>query len=247
MKPGPFGAYPSAGGCFASDDPAQDKEEVMNRPSVSFLSSLFAVLLVPAVSRAQPAAAPAAPVWTATQDERPQTLIDGKVAHGGFGGPFVGFTRLNGESAALVGGRGGWLINHRLVIGGGGMGVATQVAVPSGTTPNDADHQLTFGYGGFWTEYVVAPSRLVHGSLGIMVGGGGLALHRFRGGTVEDLQTDPVFVLDPTASVELNLASFVRLALFVNYRVVTDVDLPGLTSADVSGFGAGGMFKFGAF
>jgi hypothetical protein len=138
----------------------------------------------------------------------------------------VGFTRLNGENSAVVGGRGGWLIDHRLVIGGGGMGVATQVAVPAGTTPTDADHQLTFGYGGFWTEYVVAPGRLIHGSLGFLVGGGGLAFHRFRGGPMEDTRSDAVFVFDPTASVELNLASFVRLTMFVNYRMVTDVDMP---------------------
>jgi hypothetical protein len=229
----------------------------MNRSLIPFGFSVLATLLAPAFAGAQPAPAafPApvppgttvAPVWATTQDERPQTLIGGNVSHGGFGGPFVGFTRLNGENSAIVGGRGGWLINHRLVIGGGGMGIATQVAVPSGTTANDADHQLTFGYGGFWTEYVVAPTRLVHGSLGVMVGGGGLALHRFRGGPVEDIRTDPVFVIDPTASVELNLVSFVRLTMFVNYRVVTDVDLPGLTAADVSGFGVGGMLKFGVF
>ncbi len=229
----------------------------MTRSFASFGLSAFAVLFVPALAGAQPPGAPSptpvsaapmtAPVWATTQDERPQTLIGGKVSHGGFGGPVFGFTRLNGESSAIVGGRGGWLINHRLVIGGGGMGIATQVAVPSGTTPNDADHQLAFGYGGLWTEYIIAPSRLVHGSLGVMVGGGGLALHRFRGGPIEDIQTDPVFLLDPTASVEVNLISFIRLTLSVNYRVVTDVDLAGLTAADVGGFGVGGMLKFGVF
>jgi hypothetical protein len=227
----------------------------MNRTSIRYAFSTLSLILAPAVAAAQQATLPgplppqaaAVPQWTATQQEPAQTLIGGSVAHGGFGGPFVGYTRVNGEDSVVVGGRGGWLINHRLVIGGGGMGIANQLAVPAGSTPSDADHQLTFGYGGFWTEYIIAPSRLVHASLGIMVAGGGLALHRFRGGPMEDMRTDAVFVLDPTASVELNLASFVRLAMFVNYRIVTDVDLPGLDESDVSGLAVGGMFKFGAF
>ena len=32
------------------------------------------------------------------------------------------FTTLNGENAVLVGGRGGWIINHSFVLGGAGYG-----------------------------------------------------------------------------------------------------------------------------
>jgi hypothetical protein len=120
--------------------------------------------------------------------------------------------------------------------------------VPEGSTPSDADHQLTFGYGGLWTEYVVAPSRLVHGSVGVLVGGGGLSYHRFRPTESRgDSAMDAVFVMDPTISVELNVVSLVRLDLFVDYRAVAGVDLVGLGNRDVSGFGAGTIVKFGRF
>jgi hypothetical protein len=100
------------------------------------------------------AAWPHPPMVSVEDDEHPQTLVGGRVTQGAFGGPSATFTRLRGEDALLVGARGGWLINHRLVLGGAGYGLANRVSVPKGTTPNDADYQLGFGYGGVWLEYV---------------------------------------------------------------------------------------------
>lgn len=191
---------------------------------------------------------PPAGILGATEPQ-PETLLSGNVSHGGFGGPVMGFTTIRDQAALLMGGRGGWLINHRLVIGGGGYGVTHRLDVPGGATVADADYQTMFGYGGFWTEYIVAPSRLVHGSVGLLIGAGSLKYHRFRhspmvGGDSDD---DAFFVLDPTVSVELNVVSFMRLALFANYRRVWGVDLTGMDNGDVSGVGAGAMLKFGRF
>jgi hypothetical protein len=193
---------------------------------------------------------PANGAFAASGEKPVETLLAGPVTHGGFGGPLLGYTRLNGADAVMVGGRGGWLINHRLVIGGGGWGVASRVPVPAGATANEADHQLVLGYGGFWTEYIVAPGRLLHGSVAVLVGAGGLTYTRFRGPTgVEDRETesDPIFVLEPSVNAELNLTGFMRLAMFVGYRAVSGVDLTGLSTRDVAGFVGGAMLKFGVF
>lgn len=57
-----------------------------------------------------------------------QTLIgSGEIENGGFGGPVVKVTSINGESAVFVGGRGGWIINHTFVLGGAGYGLVTNV------------------------------------------------------------------------------------------------------------------------
>jgi hypothetical protein len=205
-----------------------------------FAVALIAVGGVPSVSRADEAAT--------RGDPAPAMLLSGPVEHGGFGGPTLGYTSVNGDPALVMGGRGGWLINHRLVLGGGGVGVTNRLAVPAGSTPADADHQLTFGYGGFWAEYIVFPNQLVHGSVGMLVGGGGITYHRFRGqGPAADDENDAVFVFEPGVSVELNVIRFMRVALFANYRIVSGVDLAGLDNAAISGFSAGTMLKFGVF
>jgi hypothetical protein len=197
----------------------------------------------------QPAPPPPPPMTMSALDERPQTLLSEPIVHGAYGGPTLAYTRLQGHDAILVGGRGGWLINHRLVVGGAGYGVTNRVAVPAGATASDADHQLTFGYGGFWLEYIVAPSRLVHGSVGALVGGGGLTYKRFRRAENhnDETATDSVLVVEPTVSAEVNLTTFTRLSLFVGYRAVSDVDLAGLSAADVRGVTAGAILKFGMF
>jgi hypothetical protein len=190
---------------------------------------------------AEPATGPAA-----TAEEMP-TLIAGPVTHGGFGGPMVGYTRVNGEDAVAVGARGGWLINHRLLIGGGGWGIANELSVPAGAASDPRQQRLTFGYGGFWTEYIIAPMRLVHGSIGALVGGGGLTYQQADNDDKAGSASDAVFVVEPSVTVEVNVIKAVRLALFTSYRVVRDVDLVGLDSAAVSGFSGGVMLKFGVF
>jgi hypothetical protein len=181
-------------------------------------------------------------------DDDPETLVGGKVTHGAFGGPSAAYTRLRGEDALLVGARGGWLINHRLVLGGAGYGLTNRVSVPKGSTPNDADYQLGFGYGGVWLEYVFAPSRLVHASIGTMVGAGGLSYVRFRheGERTAD-GSDAIFVLEPVAGAEINVTKFLRVGVFASYRAVSDVDLSGLATRDLRGFSGGTTFKFGLF
>jgi hypothetical protein len=148
------------------------------------LSLTLLALSGAAQAQTNPSISPAVtPSSIRAESEPPaETLLSGPFTSGGFGGPMLAYTRIRGDAAVLVGGRGGWLINHRLVIGGGGWGVANRVSVPAGATAADADHQLTVGYGGFWTEYVVAPGRLVHGSVGLLIGAGGLSYTRFRGG-----------------------------------------------------------------
>jgi hypothetical protein len=47
------------------------------------------------------------------------TLINGEIESGGFGGPVLKVTSINGENAVLVGGRGGWIINHSFVLAAG--------------------------------------------------------------------------------------------------------------------------------
>ena len=57
-----------------------------------------------------------------------ETLI-GDQFHGGvYGGPVWKLGLVNGKVGMFSGGRGGWIINHRVAIGGGGYSMITDVA-----------------------------------------------------------------------------------------------------------------------
>jgi hypothetical protein len=209
--------------------------------------ALAVAICVPAVARGETAAPPTAatPVVMAPAPEQPRTLLSRPIHHSGYGAPVVSYTRFADRDSVLVGGRGGWILNHQLVIGGGGFGLATparQQAV------DQADYQHTFGYGGLWLEYLIAPMNVVHGSVGTLVGAGGITYQRFRPASLaKDQESSSVFVLDPIVAVEVNVTTFLRVALQGGYRVVRGVDMTSLSNSGASGLTIGGALKMGGF
>lgn len=173
-----------------------------------------------------------------------ETLVSGKMEHGGFGAPVIKFTQIDGKFGLLIGGRGGWIMNHKFVLGGGGYGLVNQV---------DANYifegtliPLMMGYGGFEMEYIVSSDKLVHFSIYLLLGGGGLTYKKFHDWDSPHI-SDSFWIANPAANIEINISSFFRIAAGVGYRFVTGVDLESLTNSDISGLEGILTFKFGKF
>jgi len=124
-----------------------------------------------------------------------RTLVGHGIESGGFGGPVVKLTQVNGEFGVLVGGRGGWIINHVFVLGGGGYGLVNDAWV-RGLVP---EPRLQFGYGGLELEGIVASNSLVHITVAGLVGGGAVksnpAPAGFGGGMLSVLALAVVAIL----------------------------------------------------
>ena len=163
-----------------------------------------------------------------------KTLLGGGLESGGFGAPVVKFSDVGGDFAVFAGGRGGWIINHTLVLGGGGYGVANAL----GDFDFPFERGIEFGYGGFEVEYINRSDELVHFSICTLIGAGG-ATYLFD-------RTDTVFVLEPAANLMLNVTSFFRIGAGGGYRFVTAADLD-LTNSDLSAPFGVLTFKFGSF
>jgi len=159
------------------------------------------------------------------------------VDHGGFGGPVVRFTRIGGEFGVLSGGRGGWIVDHKYVLGGGGYGLANNIDIERGLS---AGENLEMGYGGLILEYVVASDALVHFTCELLIGAGGLT-------TQLGADDDAFFVVEPGANLMLNVTKFFRFGTGVSYRQIEGADFSGLDSGDLTGLSWGLTFKFGAF
>jgi hypothetical protein len=163
-----------------------------------------------------------------------RTLIRGGFESGGFGAPVVKFSQLDGEFALFVGGRGGWIINHTFVLGGGGYGLVNDI-----DTNGDGVRDLEMGYGGFELEYINRSDKLIHFTAYLLIGGGGLS-----GLAVLE---ESVFVLEPALNGELNVTDYFRFHAGAGYRWVSGVDSPGVDSSDLSSFYAQITLKFGTF
>ncbi len=189
-----------------------------------------------------------------------ETLFGSDADHGGYGAVSLRLTSIQGTDALLVGGYGGWLIDHRLMLGAGGYGLVTDIrARPEAQQLygwNNEPLYVNFGYGGFVMEYTLAPSSLVHITVQALIGGGGVQYREdwfdhddeWNNDTRRHGSTDMVFVVEPTANVEVNLTPWFRVAAGASYRHVSGIDeLQGIENDDLKGLTGNLTFKFGAF
>jgi hypothetical protein len=181
-----------------------------------------------------------------------ETLLKSDIKSGGFGGPVVKFTSINDQGAVMIGGRGGWIINHSLVLGGGAYAVVNEINAPEGVMPfEELPLDIEFGYGGFELEYIIHPMSLIHFSVYTLIGGAATNYVKDVGPVTESNEqageTDFMFILEPAANAELNVTSWFRLNAGVSYRLVTGVGQVGLTESDFNGMTGTITFKFGKF
>jgi len=179
-----------------------------------------------------------------------ETLVGGgEVTHGGFGGPVIKYTQIDGEPGVLVGGRGGWIINHTFVIGGGGYGLINNIHA---NIPISADREepfINFGYGGLELEYIIRSDELVHFSAYMLIGGGGVTYKdNLWNDRIEwNYGSDAFFIFEPSANVEVNIISFFRINAGVSYRFISGLNFDDLKNSDFAGPSATLTFKFGKF
>lgn len=173
-----------------------------------------------------------------------ETLIGGDIESGGFGGPVIKVTSINGETGILVGGRGGWIINHSFIIGGGGYGLANNV---NAKTPSIfGERYLNFGYGGVELEYIPASNELIHASFMTLIGAGGVG-YRDADFNMRNNSSNSFFVLEPQANMTLNVTQYFRISAGFSYRYITGAETAASTNKDLSGPSGILTFHFGKF
>jgi hypothetical protein len=186
------------------------------------------------------------------QAQRDETLLGGRGATsvGGFGGPVVKFSRLAGTNAVFSGGRGGVILNRRLVIGGGGYAVSSEHIRTDFQFSDLSRPALQLAYGGIEFEYITRPRELVHATMSLLLGGGE-ASYRSTSTNGATLATrtleSEVFVAEPAVHLEVNVTRWFRPGLGLGYRHVTGSDLPGTTDGSLSAAVGTLTFKFGRF
>lgn len=180
--------------------------------------------------------------FASAQEEQ---LISDKIESGGFGGPVWKVTQVNGETTFLSGGRGGWIINHTFVIGGGGY--STMMDVNSGlTNPKNGEKlYLRLEYSGLELEYIHRSSRMVHWTVLALIGGGHLEIREHDPDVT--FAKDNFFITDANVNAEINVLKWMRVNIGAGYRLAFGVDAQGLSNGDIGGPEAQVTVKFGSF
>jgi hypothetical protein len=170
-------------------------------------------------------------------------VVDDEYDNGGFGGALLQMTTILDHSAVLVGGRGGWIIDHRFILGGAGYGLASEIETD--TRIDGREVSLQMAYGGLWLEYVLRPRKIIHFSVHALFGNG-IAGLTFAD-TEKEIDHDHFFVIEPGLTMTLNVARFLRIGTGVCYRHVSGLDLAPLHNKDLAAPGWQIFINFGKF
>ncbi len=182
----------------------------------------------------------AAPLALSAQQE--ETLTgNAPLESGGFGAPVFKLTQIHGGLAGMSGGRGGWIINHRFVVGGAGYGL--QPGIHTGYTSSGLRPDLQMGYGGLDLGYVDRSNRIVHMSGDVLVGAGAVSYQDHMDGAPSSQFT----VVEPAVDLELNVSRWFRIAAGGSYRFISGVSIPDVSASDLRGVAGTLAFKFGKF
>lgn len=173
-----------------------------------------------------------------------ETLVDGEFHSGGYGGPVWKAGLVNGKVGLYTGGRGGWIINHKFVIGGGGYSLVMDVETDE-ISANGKELFLDLSYGGFEMEYIHKSDRLMHWTIHANLGSGTVKLREHDPNEV--VETDRFYVFEPSFNLDFNITNWFRLGLGVSYPLFLGVDLGEITSSDISGPSCLIVLKFGSF
>lgn len=201
-----------------------------------------------------------------------KTLFGDIKSHGFYGAFSLKAIPIDGKDGIGIGGRFGWVINHRLVVGVAGYGFFNEQKefpkLNQFLDPNNK-YNIAGGCGGFFFEPIIAPQKPIHLSFPILIGAGGAVLMKdmFEDkGTYNnqenEITTSSFFVLEPGVEVEMNVFKFLRVSVGAYYRYTSSITLEKtftnietnksetIKFADedvLKGFSFGINFKFGRF
>ena len=180
-----------------------------------------------------------------------ETLLSGKIKSGGFGGPVVKITSVNGLSSVFTGARGGWIIKfpsgNSFVLGGGGYGLVTDVRLNNTFNVNGQSLYLNVGYGGLDLEYIHASPKLIHFSVETLIGAGNVNYTLHNHDHNQDFPDQSFFVFEPGLNVMVNVTNFFRFGAGLSYRIVHGAHLDGTSDQQLSNLNGVLTFKFGKF
>ena len=187
------------------------------------------------------------------QGDEIRTVFSNRHSNGAYGAISFGYSQIDGQGALTSGARGMYIIDHSFAVGLGGYGFVNNLDYHTYIDNNPFDYYMAGGYGGILIEPIVNGRNPVHFSFPVLFGIGGVALIQDYGydywghPSLNDLDNDVFFVVEPAVELEFNLTRFFRAAAQVSYRYTSSLQLEEIDPDVLRGFNFGATFKFGKF
>lgn len=182
---------------------------------------------------------------------------NGRPAVGWFIGLDHGYTQFESRDVWTGGLNFGMIIDHKFSIGLTGTGWTNRNGMYYENISGDDGAYLEGGYGGLLLEYTLFPKSLVHLTIPVMIGGGGVSYISESDIPVWDedewdfdnvvIDDDLFFVVEPGIRAEMNVFRFMRLNAGVSYRHTEGLQMINTSEDLMNNFTATVGLKFGKF
>ena len=173
---------------------------------------------------------------------------------GGYLAPEIKVSNVHEDISMFLGGKLGFTFNEKFSIGMAGYGLVNNSNFPRLVSTNPDTYESTsigFGYGGLNLEYTIFSNKVVHFTIPVVLGAGGVTLYEDNGNWMNnewnEIENSAAFVVEPGVTIELNLFKFFRVDLGASYRYVSGTELDYLTDEDLTDLSFNATFKFGFF
>ena len=179
--------------------------------------------------------------------------FSGKLHHSGYGALTSTYSKFNNEDALFLGAYGGWMLEHKLMLGVGGHYLVTKHNGIGINTETNKRNELKMGYGGLVVEYTFFENKIVHATAKSLVGFGIVtngSKGRYDEETGESWRSDDesgFFAFEPSINVEVSVTKWFRVSAGGGYRLIRSADIVGLSNSDMSSPTANVTLKFGVF
>jgi hypothetical protein len=192
---------------------------------------------------------PAGVAHAQLQDTPLTTLTEGARTVQFVGGVDGRVTQLLGQTTVLTGGRLGLLVNRSTLLAFAARANLNQNLDTGFALTDDRTAGLSFGYGGFEIGRVIRPTRVVHLTTSVLLGGGATSYHdrRWRDGDTGSLPVDGFWIAEPEVQLQVNVTRAMRIAVGGSYRAVHGARLAGPADRDLRGASGSLTFTFGRF
>ncbi len=151
-----------------------------------------------------------------------------------WGGPVMNFSYFDKDFTPVTGGYFGLEFNKNVFLGYGRyeMVDAANFKIDGLTNPN-----FRLSYQGGILGYAPLAHKIVHPQFRVLVGSGKARL--------VGESNDYLFVVQPSAGLEVNIFRWFRIGMEGGYRFISDSDIEGLSNEQLSGYFGEVKFKFG--
>ena len=168
------------------------------------------------------------------------------IESGAFGAPVFKYTRLVAQPALVVGGKGGWIINQKFVLGAGYYALTSNVNSNFTDPVSNKNLMLDFNYGGLEFEYLLLYESRYNVTIGMLLAGGGLNFHLQD--MTKKFSNRNLLVWEPQLNFEAELFRWLHADAGISYRIISAyTELYNITADDLQGINILLTFKFGGY